>query len=167
MGPLDHYRYLTAARRRLFERVRLVSPEQYRQQFPFGLGTIRRTLHHMAGTEWYLIGQIRGGPEGEYPFSTDHCPDGPALEKAWGDLEHKTIETLEAERDWDRIIEFRITVPSKKAYRVKASPARIFAQFAYHEVHHRAQVMAMLRQLGAEVESMDFIVLAGEAVPDQ
>lgn len=167
MSPLDHYRYLTAARRRIFEGVRLVSPEQYRQEFPFGLGTIRRTLHHMAGAEWYLIGQFRGGPEGDYPFSTERCPDGPALEKAWGNLEHKTVEILEAERDWDRIIEVRITVPSKQVYRVKASTAGIFAQFAYHEVHHRAQVMAMLRQLGAAVETMDFIVMAGEVVPDR
>jgi uncharacterized damage-inducible protein DinB len=35
----------------------------------------------------------------------------------------------------------------------------------YHEVHHRAQVMAMLRQLGRPVENLDFSRQAYEWVP--
>jgi uncharacterized damage-inducible protein DinB len=43
---------------------------------------------------------------------------------------------------------------------------RVFTQFCYHEVHHRAQVMAMLRQIGAPVETIDFLLLTAQAVTE-
>lgn len=42
---------------------------------------------------------------------------------------------------------------------VTASAADIFSQMALHEVHHRAQAMNMLRQLGATMEDIDFNAL--------
>ncbi len=51
-------------------------------------------------------------------------------------------------------------------WHVAASPIKIFTQFAYHEVHHRAQVMAMLRHLSILAGILDFIVLACDAVEE-
>lgn len=168
MGPLDHYRYLTTARRRLLDRVRELTPEQYRQEFPFGLKSVRRTLLHMAGAEWFILGQLRGEPKmEEYPFVSERVPDFAALEKAWRDLEPRTIDILQSEQDWDRPIDFKTVIPTRQRFRVKASPIIIFTQFTYHEIHHRAQVMAMLRQLGVPVETLDFILLACEAVEEK
>lgn len=168
MGPLEHYAYLTAARHRLLERVRDVTPAQYEQEFPFGLKSIRRTIHHLAGAERFLIGQFRGGLEGDYPYTYERCPDFPTLAKTWSDQEQQIIDTIERERDWERPIEFR-TGPhgSRRVFRVKASPLRIFTQFGYHEVHHRAQIMAMLRQVGAPVENLDYVLLACDAVEEK
>ncbi len=168
MEPLDHYRYLTLARRRLLDRVRELSSEQYTQEFPFGLKTVRRTLLHMAGAEWFILGQLRGEPDmKEYPFGPDRAPNFAALEQAWRDLEPRTVAILQGEHDWNRPIDFRTVIPTRQRFRVKASPIIIFTQFTYHEVHHRAQVMAMLRQLGAPVETLDFILLACEAVEER
>jgi len=33
----------------------------------------------------------------------------------------------------------------------------------FHEVHHRAQVMAMLRQVGVAAENVDYAILMGES----
>ncbi|OFX27785.1 MAG: hypothetical protein A2Z07_06835 [Armatimonadetes bacterium RBG_16_67_12] len=162
MGPLDQYRYLTDARHRLLDHIRALTPEQYGQSFPFGLGSVRRTAHHMAGAEWYLIGQLAGGPSGDYPFASQRCPDFASLDRAWREQEPRTVETLAAERDWDRALEFTVTVPSKQVYRVKASSLEVFTQVCFHEVHHRSQVMAMLRQMGVPVETLDFLLLACE-----
>ncbi len=168
MEPLDHYRYLTLARRRLLDRVRELTPEQYTQEFPFGLKTVRRTLLHIAGAEWFILGQLLGETKmAEYPFVSERVPDFAAFEKAWRDLEPRTVAILQGEQDWDRPIDFRTTIPTRQRFSVKASPIIIFTQFAYHEVHHRAQVMAMLRQLGAPVETLDFILLACEAVEER
>jgi uncharacterized damage-inducible protein DinB len=164
--PLAHYDYLLAARRVVFDRVRVLTPEQYRHRFPFGLGSVRRTMHHLAGAEWFLIGQMRGGPAGEYPFGAEAVPDAPTLERLWRGLEPQTRETIEAERDWDRPIEYAVTIPSRRRYRIRGTAQAVFAQFCYHEVHHRAQVMAMLRQLGAPVETIDFIWLTGAPVEE-
>lgn len=166
MGPLDQYRYLTDARHRLFDGVRHLAPEQYGQTFPFGLGSVRRTVHHMAGAEWYLIGQLAGGASGDYPFASQRCPDFISLERAWREQEPRTVETLTAERAWDRSLEFTISVPGKQVYRVKASPIEVFTQVCFHEVHHRSQVMAMLRQMGVPVETLDFLLLACEVIQD-
>jgi len=166
MGPMDLYRYLTTARGRLFDQVRGLAPEQYTQVFPFGLGTIRRTLHHMAGAEWFLVGQLRGGPQGDYPFRSEQAPDFAALERGWRDLERQTLEFLNTPQDWTRMVEFTVTIPSRQRYRVKASAEVVFTHFTYHEVHHRAQVMAMLRQVGAPLETLDFLLTASGAVEE-
>ena len=42
------YDYLTAARYRLLDWVRPISPDQYTKEFPFGLKTVRATLIEMA-----------------------------------------------------------------------------------------------------------------------
>ena len=166
MDSLDLYGYMTLARHRLLDRARGLTPEQYTQEFPFGLKSVRRTLNHMAGAEWYLFGQFRGGPEGSYPFSTERVPDVATLERLWGELERETVKTIETERDWHRPIAFRVPTPGRLVFRVSASPTKIFTQFTYHEVHHRSQVMAMLRQLGVPAENLDFILLACEAIEE-
>ncbi len=42
---------------------------------------------------------------------------------------------------------------------------RIAGQLLFHEVHHRAQVMAMLRQVGVKAENLDYSVLIFERIP--
>jgi uncharacterized damage-inducible protein DinB len=166
LSPLDHYRYLTDARRRVFEAARRLSPAQYEQGFPFGLGTVRRTLHHMAGAEWFVLGQLRGGRPRENPFSPRRLADAAALEAAWRDHEARTIEIIAGETDWMRAVEIAVILPSRQAYRVSTTAGRVFTQFCYHEIHHRSQVMAMLRQLGAPVETIDLLLLTAREVTE-
>ncbi len=59
-------------------------------------------------------------------------------------------------RDWTGDIEYRVTGDDDRAEIVTASAADIFTQLVRHEVHHRAQVMNMLRYLGAATEDLDF-----------
>ena len=167
LAPLDHYRYLITARRRLLEAVKRLSPEQYVREFPFGLHTVRRTLHHMAGAEWFVLGQLPGGlPSnglGENPFSPRRVPDAVALEAAWKALEPRTVEIITGEADWNRAVEITVIIPSRQQFRVQTTPLKTFAQFCYHEVHHRSQVMAMVRQMDAPVETLDFLLLTADA----
>ena len=46
--------------------------------------------------------------------------------------------------------------------RVGATAGGIAGQLLFHEVHHRAQVMAMLRQAGVAAENLDYSVLMWE-----
>lgn len=166
LTQLDHYRYLTEARRRLMDRVRRLSAAQYEQEFPFGLGTVRRTLHHMAGAEWFVLGQLRDRVPQDNPFSPRRLTDAAALEAAWRDHEPRTVEIIAAETDWARAVEVTVIIPTRQAFRIATTAGQVFTQFCYHEIHHRSQVMAMLRQLGAPVETLDFLLLTAQAVTE-
>jgi len=47
---------------------------------------------------------------------------------------------------------------------VRATAGGIATQLLLHEVHHRAQVMAMLRQLGIPAQNLDYSILKFERV---
>jgi len=155
--PLEHYDILLRARQKLLSWVRELTAEQYRQEFPFGLKTVRATLLHLAGAEW-LHGRAGRGEDVsiERPFAEERYPDFPSLEAAWKGLEADTRAWLESENDWTRRMETVVRRSNGSLVRVGFTPERLAFQFFYHEVHHRAQVMAMLRQMGIAAEGLDF-----------
>jgi uncharacterized damage-inducible protein DinB len=160
MHPLEHYDILRQARARVLDGVRELTPDEYTHEFPFGLKTIRATLVHMAGAEWIYGVRARGEAYRfeDRPFRDERYPDFPGLEADWRELAEGTPAWLQSETDWERRIEdvYVGRIPGRKPMRIVTTPERIAFQMFYHEVHHRAQVMAMLRQLGRPVENLDF-----------
>ena len=157
MHILEHYDILLRARHTLLDWVRGLIAEQYRQEFPFGLGTVRATLVHLAGSEWLHGKAARGEDITERrPFTVERYPDFLPLEGAWRGLEASTRAWLESERDWSRPMETLARRGDGTLIRVGFTPETLAFQLFYHEVHHRAQVMAMLRQLGIAAEGLDF-----------
>jgi uncharacterized damage-inducible protein DinB len=156
--PLEHYDILVRARHRLLNWVQELTSDQYRQEFPFGLKTVRATLVHLAGSEW-LHGRAARSEDitsEERPFTEERHPDFLSLEKAWKGLETGTRAWLESENDWARRIETIARRGNAGLIRVGFTPETLAFQLFYHEVHHRAQVMAMLRQLGIAAQGLDF-----------
>jgi uncharacterized damage-inducible protein DinB len=156
--PLAHYDILLRARHKLLDWVRELTVEQYRHEFPFGLNTVRATLVHLAGSEWLHGKAARGEdiPSEGRPFTEDRFPDFLPLEQAWQDLEAGTRAWLGSEDDWTRRMETIVRRGNAGLVRVGFTPETLAFQLFYHEVHHRAQVMAMLRQLGVAAEGLDF-----------
>jgi uncharacterized damage-inducible protein DinB len=159
----EHYDILLRARHKLLDWVEELTEEQYRQEFPFGLKTVRATLVHLAGSEWLHGKAARGEfargeaitPE-ERPFTEGRYPDFMPLERDWKGLEAGTRAWLESENDWTRRMETIVRRGDAGLIRVGFTPETLAFQLFYHEVHHRAQVMAMLRQLGIAAEGLDF-----------
>jgi uncharacterized damage-inducible protein DinB len=164
MHPLEHYDILLRARHALLDRVRELTPEQYTQPFPFGSVTVRATLVHLADAEW-IYGRRVLGEEVRYdnrPFTEERHLEFGSLASAWTDLETGTRDWLAAEHDWTRRIETISRLPGRPPRKVVFTPEKVAFQMFYHEVHHRAQVMAMLRQKGVAVENLDFAIYAYE-----
>ncbi len=162
MEPLKIYDYLTLARQRILARVRPLSAEQYAREFPIGHQTLGRTLTHIMISEYYYVQRIRGRdvpPYEEWPIQQEAPPPFGALEAAWIEQAGDTRDALSAVRDWSAELEYRVTGDDDRAEIVTASAADIFTQLALHEVHHRAQVMNILRHLGVAVEDLDFNAL--------
>lgn len=164
--PIAFYEYLVTARRKLREWVRALTLEQYAREFPFGRKTIRATLVEIPLAEWSygtrLIGETVP-PIDRHPFNPFFSADFAALEPAWDELERRTRRILTQIQDWNRVLEWRTT--TTPPMQVRTTPGGVAIQMMSHEVHHRAQVMAMLRQFGIAAENLDYSILMMERTP--
>lgn len=157
--------YLLNARARLLDWVRGQPSDVYTRSFPIGLGTIRATLVHIAAAEVAYVRRLSGKdiPQAESPFTVERQPEFAPFVKAWMQQAPVTRETLANLGDPTRVVEFMGRIP--KPARIRATAGGIAGQVLFHEVHHRAQVMAMLRQSGAAAENLDYSVLMWERTP--
>jgi uncharacterized damage-inducible protein DinB len=162
MEYAEVYDVLTKARQRLFDWVRPLSQEQYTRKFPFGLGTIRATLNEIARVELLYAMRLRGEPvpppplPDSFPVSETRQPAFADLEKVWTAQAPQTRSTLARTTDWTNTLTRRIE-QGDKVIITTARKDEIAVQMLMHEVHHRAQVMAMLKQLGVDAQNLDYI----------
>jgi uncharacterized damage-inducible protein DinB len=165
MDPLRIYDYLVKARERVFDAVRPLPPEQYGREFPIGLKTLGSTLTHVMNVEWSHMERIQGRrlpPYDSWPIQDERPPAFAVIEQTWREQAPRTRRTLEAVDDWRREFEYDArdwATPEMRAGKttiVTTTASDLFTQMALHEVHHRAQVMAMLRELGKPLENLDF-----------
>jgi len=160
--PLEAYDYLTLARQRIFEKIRPLNDEQYAREFPIGQKTLGRTLTHIMISEWYYVQRIQGRdipPYEEWPIQQENPPPFAVLEAAWTEQADGTRAALDTVRNWNAAIEYHTTGNDDQPEIVTASAADFLTQLAFHEVHHRAQVMNMLSRLGSTTEDLDFNAL--------
>lgn len=166
-SPAAIYEYLVEARQKLLDWVRPLSLEQYTKEFPFGKKTIRDTLVEIPFAEWSYGSRISGekmpASREQHPFNRFYQTDFAPLEAAWIELVDRTRRILSEERDWNRVVEWR-PVGADRPTLMRATAGGIATQMMVHEVHHRAQVMAMLRQFGIPAQNLDYSVLKFERV---
>ena len=165
-GLVAYYDYLVLARAQLLDRVRQAAPAVYTQSFPFGRGSIRATLHHTAWVEWAYVEALRAGTvvRGEGPFTAEALPDLDALAHAWDARRPVTRQALSEISDPVRPIDWvRADLTPPERWRLTARG--MGGQILFHEIHHRAQVMAMLRQVGIPAENLDYSVLMVQRLP--
>jgi uncharacterized damage-inducible protein DinB len=167
MEPLKTYDYLVLARERIFGWVRRLSAEQYTREFPIGLGSLARILTHVMICEYAYALRIEEKPVPPYehfPFQDEAPPPFAALEARWKEQANITKSVLASVRDWNKVIEYS-TMFSDPPQIITATLADQFAQLAFHEVHHRAQAMNILRQLGVQLEDIDYNALMTKRRP--
>lgn len=160
IDPLRMYDYLERSRGKVLERVRGLSAEAYGRDLQIGLGSLARTLTHTVISEWYYIERIQRHevpPYAAWPVKDEEPPPFGVIDGMWAEQALKTKRVIGAERDWDGRLEWRSKREDGTPVVVRATKAEQFVQLVLHEVHHRSQAMAMVRQLGAPVgEDLDF-----------
>lgn len=163
MDPARIYGDLEMSRARVLDAARVLSDAQFRRPFGFGLGSLASTLTHIAISEWYYVERMEGRdvpPYSEWPVQYERPPEFAALEQMWRTQAPRTRACLAGERDWSRRIEWiSRRNEAGKRYHVTTTAADMATQLMLHEVHHRAQALAMLRQMGDGapiVEDIDF-----------
>lgn len=160
MDPLRTYDYLTLVRRRMFDVIRPLNESAHSREFPIGPGTLGRTLTHIMISEWYYIARLERRdvpPYAAWPIRAEAPPVFEELEAEWSRQAAATRAALAAVRNWNEVFEYRVTDDDGREVIVTATPADLFTQLALHEMHHRAQALNMLRQLGVVFEGdLDF-----------
>ena len=158
--------YLVTARAKLLDWVRGQPAEVYTRTFAIGLGSIRATLLHVAASEYGYVQRLSGRDYDikDNPFTAERLPELEPFLAAWDRQRPITREALAALDDPGRPIEYvaRFFTPP---VRIRTVAGGIAGQLLFHEVHHRAQVMAMLRQAGVKAENLDYSVLMVERLP--
>lgn len=158
MQPARVYDVLTQARKHLFDWVRPLSQEQYTKAFPYGMRSVRATMLEIAGAEWAYARRMQGLPvpaREDRPANETKMPMFADLEPFWNEQAARTRAMLASITDWDRVLEARAVLNGKPMI-VSGSLGDFAGQLLFHEVHHRAQVMSMLRQLGVEAQNLDY-----------
>jgi uncharacterized damage-inducible protein DinB len=128
--------------RELLERCRPLSDEEFDREFPIGLHTLRRTFTHVIWNMEAWSDAIGGVPLREKPGPSETTV--PALRRR---LDRAGEDLARAARDvadrggWD---ERRTEVGSEK------TSGGMIAHVITHSMHHRAQLIFMLRELGVE-----------------
>lgn len=159
----------------MLDAVRLLEPEQQRRAFPIGLSTIASTVTHMMISEGYYADRLQGldvPPYEQWPIRYESPPDLGVVEQVWRVQTDRVRGIVAAERDWARPVTW-VSFPDEhgRRSRIGTTSGGLFTQLALHEVHHRAQVMAMLKLLGddlpagAALEDLDFNAWMFERVP--
>jgi uncharacterized damage-inducible protein DinB len=106
---------------------------------------------------------LRGvpAPEEYSPFRPFSRTGVEPLVPTWTALAERTRGVLGRETDWDRTVVDRWTTKRWKRG-VKTTAGGVAIQLLFHEVHHRAQVMAMLRHIGRPLQGLDYSLLKWE-----
>ena len=164
-NPVHLYEYLAKARAKLLDWVRPLTLAQYTKEFPFGLKTLRDTLVEIPLSEWTYVQRLRGKdvpPWDERPLARFYKTDFPPLERAWQEQAEETRRTLREISDWTRPLEYVARPSDEPPVKIRTTTGGAAAQLFFHEIHHRAQAMAMLRQLGVPAENLDYSLLMYE-----
>jgi uncharacterized damage-inducible protein DinB len=160
--------YLVLARARLLDWIGAQAEELHTRAYPFGLGSIRATLIHVADIEWGYVQRLTGRDytHEESPFSAERVPALPRFRAAWHAQEPVTRRALRDLGDPSRPIEYvsRNFTPPR---RTRTTAGGIAGQLLFHEVHHRAQVMTMLRMAGVPAQDLDYSRLVWERTPEE
>lgn len=169
LDALRIYDYLILARERVFDAVRQLDPSAWKRHFDFGLGTIASTLTHLMISEWYYLERLHGRevpPYSTWPIRYDDPPAFEAVERSWRSQQLAVRESIAAERSWARPISW-LSFPDDagRRFRIDVSPSDLITQLVLHEMHHRAQLMVMLRQLGHPLADLDFNALMFKRTP--
>ena len=165
LDPAHLYEYLAKARAKLLNWVRPLTVEQYTKEFPLGLKTLRNTLVEIPQAEWTYVQRLRGEDVplwDERPFARFYETDFAPLDRAWREQAEETRGTLHEISDWARAVEYVARSSDQPPVRIRTTTGGIVSQLLFHEVHHRAQAMAMLRQLGVAAQDLDYSFLMYE-----
>ncbi len=150
MNAIDLVRRLRQHERwaylRLLEAVKALTPEQQKQEFAIGMGSLWNTVVHLYAADYVWIETLTGNPHATSPFDIrfERLED---LEAAWqiADAKWKQLLDTLTEADLTRLVQ-RTNSVTRLSFSTPIGDALLHV--ALHAQYTTAQATNMLRQLG-------------------
>jgi uncharacterized damage-inducible protein DinB len=156
---IDRYRrlqeYNSWAHRRVWNCIMKLSEEQYHQPSSYSIGSLHQQLVHTMEVEMLLLRRVQRGTPHRIP-PADTYPTREAVRVRWDEIEAAWREQLASltDADLDVMVEY-VSISSGKTYRSRMW--ELLSQWINHSTDHRAQMLALIHQLGGETISQDII----------
>ena len=153
------FNYNTWANGRVFESVSHLSPEEFNRDLKSSFPSIRQTMLHFISAEWIWLSRWNGVSPSKAPDNWD-ASTFDSLRSIWnevnGDLTKFVNGLTEA------VLTSEITYQNLKGDRYSNRMEHMLRHVVNHSTYHRGQITTMLRQLGKEATSTDFILYIRE-----
>ncbi|MGH9195564.1 MAG: DinB family protein [Acidimicrobiia bacterium] len=153
------YRYNRWANGRVFEAISGLTRDEFVKDLGGSYSSVRDTLTHIVWAEWLWLQRWRGTSP-QTVFDTADFPWPAALKARWLEVEVEQrafVEVVTAER--------LLSVVPYVNLQGRTWQYALWRQMYHlvnHSSYHRGQVITMLRQLGAQPVSTDFLVFHDE-----
>jgi uncharacterized damage-inducible protein DinB len=149
----EYYRYNDWARDRVLAAVEMLDDDGLERPFDMGLGSARKTLLHTCDAEQWWFQNWSGTPADDY----EQLPETLSI----GELRECFVETARRRNDLLATLdnaglqrEVRATPPGGNELVFTLGDTML--QLCGHGAHHRAQLLNMLRHIGAETPELDY-----------
>ncbi len=150
------YEYNYWARDRQLGACAKISAEQFVQPLGGSFGSVRDTLVHLAGGEWIWCERWNGRSPRTFPTGSD-LPSLDSIQQYWHSVEANVRRFVGA------VTEERLREPLSYINRAGEPWTYPLWQTMFHLVnhgtYHRGQVTTLLRQLGAQAVSLDYLLM--------
>jgi uncharacterized damage-inducible protein DinB len=151
--------YTRWADRRMFDPVCKLSPEQWTKDLGSSLKSARDTAVHIVSAQWIWLSRWKGeSPKGMWT-AADYPTPASLREKS--EALAKDLAAFVADQTAESIAK-PLNYRNLKGEPMSFPLGQLMLHMANHSTYHRGQVTTLLRQLGAQPISTDFVLYCGE-----
>ena len=153
------YDFNAWAHHRTLDASAALTGEQFTRNLGSSYGSVRDTLTHLMGGEWFWLERWHGRSPGALP-PTEELTDRASLRARWAASEQKLLQFVAGctAEDLARVQHYRTTEGQPNAQPLW----QMLQHLANHGSYHRGQITSMLRQLGAVPAATDLILFYRE-----
>lgn len=148
------YDYNYWAHRKVWDCAATLTEEQFTRDLGYSWKSIRGQLVHVMGAEWLWFQRLRGTSPGGLPAEANY-PTREAIRQEWDTIETDVRGYVNAltNESLATAIDYRTT-----SGKPQSQPKwQILLHVVNHGTDHRAQILAMLYQLGAPTVEQDLL----------
>ncbi len=144
---------------RVLRSVAGLSSDELNHQFPVSYGSLQGTLVHIFGVEWCYLQRWAGTSPKQLPVIAE-LPDRAAIDQLWHDVVEKQDRFVAGLSD--EKLQKSLGYINFRGQPMSYPLGDIVQHMVNHSTYHRGQVTFLLRMLGKEPLSSDYLLYFDE-----